>query len=110
MDQHDTARIEQDVINVSEFGKVASTLVFLVFAAGIFGASVAGLLGEWPRVLSSALAIAFWGKFILLSLYASRLAFPVVKKGDTNHVDEYLTWTHNLQLLAMILSVIMVFD
>mgnify|MGYP000252019830 CR=1 FL=1 len=67
------------------------TLVSIgLYSAILFGASFAGLAGEWPMVAACSAAIVTWGTSLALSAYIFlRFSFPLMRMMNENTGDHH---------------------
>lgn len=77
--------------------------IALAYAAVMFGASFAGLLGETLMIVTAVLALLLWGAFIGLTIRAVKLA-AAVRRGERSQLDASLRWTSALLLSMALLS------
>jgi hypothetical protein len=95
---------------MKRFGTIAFILliVFLAYAGAMFGASIAGFVGEPLMIVAAALSLAMWGTFIGLTIYVLVLAAAVIR-GRSGQLNASQAWTRALMLTVSIMSLVSAF-
>lgn len=81
---------------------VSVELAFLLLAAVLCGAGIAGLTGRTPMVISTLVMMACWLFLIVLLVYTLTLTVPLL--SNSGSAEDALTWTRRLLIALVVIA------